>query len=240
MEDSGGEDEFIDPPPPSPEKVARRAIILAVITCRGIIDTQPEAESLAKNSFQWLRALDLENEMTDWEAGILSTPFGTLSDRDRINASWLSEALVVLAWALGKIEMLAFEEQCDPSAIANTLGFLQTTSESILASPQLRPSEELHDYNEFIYNVHWRLRDFSLGNRPYDFTSLARKAWGEPLIKYGLKLAESDLSVGGAPLSRAAAPQVRSLTSITQERHRASNWLIGYASEDFYEVSTDT
>jgi hypothetical protein len=55
-----------------------------------------------------------------------------------------------------------------------------------------------------------------------------------------LALQDRDLCVGGVPISRAEERAWRTLASITLERHRASNWLIGYASEDFYEVTTDT
>jgi len=88
--------------------------------------------------------------------------------------------------------------------------------------------------------MHWRIRDFSLNRRPYDFESLARKAWGEPVIRFGLKLCEKDIRIGDDPLFKADEKDWRAVASITQERHRASNWLIGYASEDFYEVTTDT
>ncbi|MGD0252940.1 MAG: hypothetical protein ABSC01_09620, partial [Verrucomicrobiota bacterium] len=59
-------------------------------------------------------------------------------------------------------------------------------------------------------------------------------------LRFGLKLAEKDIQIAGQPLFKAPENIWRGLGSITQERHRASNWLIGYASEDFYEVTTDT
>jgi hypothetical protein len=236
--------EFNEPPPPSADKVARRAIVLSVVACRGVVEADPAnargASDLAKRAYDWLRALGLDEELSAWERRVLESTFGKLSDRDRINASWLSEAVVVLAWSLGKFELPGFAEQCDPSGAANSLGFLQPTVSTVLKEPELRSSDDLHEYNEFIYNLHWRVRDFSLNKRSYDFESLARKAWGEPVLRHGLLLYERDLCVGGVPISRAEERVWRTLASITQERHRASNWLIGYASEDFYQVTTDT
>ena len=175
--------------PPTSDQVARRAIALSVVCCRGIVEgdraNAGQAEGFAKNAFHWLRAIDLEDELSPWEAGILAAPFGTLSARDQINASWLSEAVAVLAWALGTADIPAFDQQCDPHSVAGSLGFLKPVSETVLADPRLRSTEELSDHNEFIYQVHWRLRDFSLFRRSYDFETLARKAWGEPILKYG-------------------------------------------------------
>jgi hypothetical protein len=227
--------------PPSPEKVARRALILSVISCRGIVEGQQAASNLVKSACEWLHALNLEEELSDWERRVLTLPFGSLPERDKINASWLSEAVTVLAWSLGKAELPGFDEQCDPASSANGLGFLQPAGSTVLESPQLRSMAELEDYNNFIYNLHWRLRDFQLNRRAYDFESLARKAWGEPVQRYGLTFQSGDLSVGGVPISSAEEGVWRTVSSITQERHRASNWLVGYEeSNNFYEVTTDT
>jgi hypothetical protein len=238
------EDEDIqDPPPPSADKVARRAIVLSVVSCRGVVEgdrENPGAADLAKRSCDWLMGLGLEGELSDWERRVLNSPFGSLSDRDSFDASWLSEATCVLAWALGRGDLPGYEEQCDPAAAANSLGFLDARENTALHQPNLREPTALREYNEFIYNLHWRVRDFSLRPGSYDFESLARKAWGEPVLRHGLKIAAKDLCVDGVSIAFATDEARQQLASITQERHRASNWLIGYASEDFYEVTTDT
>jgi len=227
-------------PPPSAERVAHRALILAAVACRGSIDGNPASSTLAQSVQDWVFTSGLSEELSGWERRLLETPFGNLVAGDRINASWLSEALTILAWSLNKVELPSFEEQCDPSATAGRLGFLNPLNATCLNRPVLRPLDVLRDYNRFVYNLHWRIRDFSLFQRPYDFESLARKAWGEPIQRYGLTLVENDIAVGGVPIFRAEKSALANVTSITQERHRASNWLIGYESEDFYEVTTDT
>jgi hypothetical protein len=238
------DEELMESPPPSPDEVARRAIILSVVSCRGIVDgdraNSTPARQLAKSSYDWLVSLGLEEELSGWERQVLTSPFGSLAKQDRINASWLSEAVIVLAWSLEKTELPGFEKQCDPADAANSLGFLRSADSTVLSTPHLRPLEDLREYNGFIYNLHWRVRDFSLNGRSYDFESLARKAWGDPILRHGLVLQDGDLSVGGVPISRAEEGTWRKLVSITRERHRASNWLIGYASKDFYEITTDT
>ena len=238
------DEELSDPPPPSAERVARRAIVLSVISCRGIVESDnanpTNAAGLAKRSRDWLHAIGLEEELSDWERDVLASPFGSLSERDRINASWLSEAVTILAWSLGKLELPGLEDQCDPERSASSLGFLKPVGATALNGPQLRAPNILQEYNEFIYHVHWRIRDFSLIERPYDFESIARKAWGEPILRHGLQINEKDLCVDGVPIFSAPEDKRCTLASITQERHRASNWLIGYGSEDFYEVTTDT
>ena len=226
------DDDYQEPPPPSAERVARRAIILSVITCRGMTDNDkdPGSEDLAKRSFDWLIDLGLGVELSEWERKVLTSPFGSLTKKDVVNAGWLSEALVVLAWALGRTNLPPFDCQCNAPEAANQLGFLLPRDETALAEPMLLNVEKLREYNEFIYNLHWRVRDFQRAQLPYDFESLARKAWGEPILRHGLHLVEKDVALDGVPLSRVGEQDFRNLRSITQERHRASNWLIGYDS----------
>jgi hypothetical protein len=201
-----GDEEFIELPPPPPGKVARRAIALSVVSCRGIVEGHPEnpneGSDLAKRSHDWLRVLALEDELSEWERQVLSAPFGSLALQTRVNASWLSEGVIVLAWALGVAELPGFEAQCDPAGAANSLGFLQPTASTVLNAPKLRASEELREYNEFIYNLHWRVRDFSLRKRSYDFESLARKAWGEPFCAMALYSRTEIYALVACPLYR--------------------------------------
>lgn len=238
------DEERNEPPPPTPELVAERAIILSVVSCRGFVESDRQnpkgAADLASRAYTWLRDLGLASKLSGWERRVLDTPIGALADQDRVDASWLSEAAVVLAWSLGRYSLPAFDEQCDPAGAANSLGFLGDRNNTVLSRPNLRTDSQLREFNEFVYNVHWRLRDHSIARRGYDFEALALKAWGMPIARFGLKLMDKDIQVGARPLSIAPESEWRTLLSITQERHRASNWTIGYASEDFYEVTTDT
>lgn len=237
-------DDLFEVEPPSADKVARRALVLSVISCRGFVEGDREhpgaAAEFARDAREWLSSLALDGELTEWERRLLDTPFGTLSDRDRIDASWLSEAVNVLAWALCTRPEPGLEEQLDPAAESGRLGFLAPADETILRAPSLRTAEELAAYNEFIYTVHWRLRDYALHPGPCDFRALAHKAWGDPVHKFGLEIKDDDLAIGGLPITRARDSDIRRLGSMVRERHRAANWLIGYASADFYEVTTDT
>ncbi len=151
-----------------------------------------------------------------------------LSDRDRFNASWLIEAVAVLAWSIGKFEMPDVDEQCDPAAAADALGFLKPEMETALRSPQFREPDEVKDYFEFIYNLHWRVRDFSLFKKPYDFEALARKAWGEPVLRYGLAIEENDIGIGGIALHKAsvhALPPVRQHHTRETSRLKLVDWV---------------
>jgi hypothetical protein len=60
----------------------------------------------------WLSENDLWNELAPSEAGFVDTP--TPSEKQLINAGWLSERLIVLLWALGKVARLpSGDRQCE-------------------------------------------------------------------------------------------------------------------------------
>jgi hypothetical protein len=77
-------EEFNEPPPPSADKVARRAIVLAVVACRGIVETDRAnaqgASDLAKRAYDWLRALGLDEELSA----------GRIESLKPVSDSWMS------------------------------------------------------------------------------------------------------------------------------------------------------
>jgi hypothetical protein len=228
--------------PPSADRVARRALALAAVAARGHAEQgvgDPEAEQLRARILEWVPLVGLGDELEPLETQTLEAPLGALTPQQGINASWRAEGLVVLAWALGRSPLPAYDDQCDGGEVAATLGFLDEASASVLAAPVLRPAEELAALCETLFSLHWRLRQFSLDGRAMDFADFARKAWFGPLSLEGLRLNELDLELGSLPLARAPEPQRRTALSIARERQQAANWLEG--QEALYsEVTCDT
>src|SRR5262245_16228881 len=125
---------------PSAERVAARAAILATVTCRGSIDADgPAAGDLWNRAQQWLGVLGIEAELEDGEKAVLAKPLGALAPQEQIDACWLCEGMVVLAWALGRYEMPAYDRQIVAADVAEALGFLKPQAETALAKPVLRP-----------------------------------------------------------------------------------------------------
>ena len=241
IEDAEDDDSTIpDLAPPSPEKVARRAVVLATISCRGVLELDSERDEAgrfwARVSGWWSR-LGLSDELEPHEAALLAATFGTSPRQDVVDASWRSEALAVLAWALQRAGLPAHDEQVDPAAVGKGLGFLQ--EHTVLESPTLRSAAELESYANVALTVHWHLRDFSLKPRALDFAKFCKTAWFGPLSLDGVRLVEGDLAIGKLPISRAPERDVRTAMSIAQERHQAANWLLD-ASEPLSETDTST
>ena len=77
------------------------------------------------------------SELEPEEADLLAVPVGSLDRKRAIEATWESEGMAVLAWALQRAELPAIHVECDPGAVAIALGFLDDR-QTPLESPILR------------------------------------------------------------------------------------------------------
>jgi hypothetical protein len=216
--------------------------VLSAVSCRALIEEdldKPGAEELRKDVVEWLTRIGVASEMEQSEAAVLSTPLGSLDKKTTVDATWMSEGMVVLAWALGCVSLPAFYAECEPSEVANAMGFLGEQKTTVLRRPQLRDSGEISIAEETYLTLHWRLRQFDIEPGPMDFAAYVSSCkWG-PLRLDQLELCEGDLAVEGVRIDRLDYGTFRRILSIVQERHRAFNWLIGWNSV-YSQVTTDT
>ena len=228
--------------PPTPDRVAARAIVLAAVSCRALIEEdfgKPGAEQLRKDVIDWLDRIGVSGEMEQSEVALLATPLGKLDKDTRVDASWCSEGMAVLAWVLGCVPLPAFHAECEPSEVANSMGFLGEREATPLLQPRLRDSREISHWEETYLTLHWRLRQFSSESGPMDFAAYVSSCnWG-PLRLDELELCEGDLAIEGVRINRLDYSAFRKTLSIVQERHRAFNWLIGW-DRLYSQVTTDT
>jgi len=235
------EEEF-SPTPPDADRVAARAMVLSAVSCRGLIEKDaldPGAEELRRNALAWLESVGAADEMEAHEAALLSTPLGQLDPKLARDATWRSEGAVVLAWALSYSELPPVHAECDPADVANALGFLDERANTALDCPRLRASDEIERWANVYLTLHWRLREYLRRPDPIDFTSYVSDCTWGPLRLDELDIVDGDLAIDGARIDDVEHRRLRHVLSITQERHQALNWLLGW--EQLYsEVTTDT
>jgi len=228
--------------PPDRNRVAARALVLAAVSCRGMIEKdaeKPGADKFRESVIGWLDTVGAANELEPAEYTLLSTPLGKLDPRAKINAGWQSEGMLVLAWALVCAESPALFQECDAIDIAHRMGFLDDRRKSVLDNPQLRDSAIIEQWGDTYLTLYWRLRQFSSTPKPIDFVTYVSECTGGPLRLDGLEIIDRDLAVDGVRIDKLEYPRFRQALSITQERHQAFNWLLGL--EPVYSrVTTDT
>ena len=233
-----GSEEEIDIAPPSAQRVLHRAIVLMALSMRSTLEDEhdvAEARSRQRRLRAWLEEVGASSELERFERLLLEAEIGALAPQQAIDASWGTEGAVVLAWAIGRVQLPPFDRPCDPSDLAERLGMLAPPSSG---EASLRSESEVEALGRKLFTIHWRLREYSLRPERLDFRAVAaRTRFG--LEPDGLPLVEGDLAIDGAPLSTVPEHRWREVLGIAGERHRGVNWLLGF--ERLYsDVTADT
>jgi len=239
-EDEDDDDEEF--PPPTAERVAERALVMCAVVCRGFLESDAgnaSAETFRQSVVDWLDEMGLAGELEEHECQLLQAPLGTADPQAVVNATWSSEGLAVLAWALDYYDLPAYDQPVMPIEVSQSLGFRTDEALELLADAELLPFEEITALQASILAAHWWLRQYRLKPEPMDFTEFVRTAWFGPLSLEGLRLVDGDLAIGDVSIHRATDQERAHCASILQERHKALNWLAGWDAV-YSEVDTPT
>jgi len=143
----------------SPDEVATRALGLFAVVALAFGAERSEITG-------WLSDHDLWRELAPSEAGFVDTP--TPSRQQIVHASWLSERLIMILWALGAVDELPSpDEQCDTLVFQEILPPYSATSVAdFLGSARLRSEPELIAMAEDTRALHWEATDAEIKARP--------------------------------------------------------------------------
>jgi hypothetical protein len=187
---------------------------------------------------EWIARHPLKGEFEPAEWSLVAAPIGKLSRKRVTDATWRSEGLEVLAWALGYAKIPRYDEEGDQQRAAKRLGFMRDAV--ALTRPSLIALAERRRYAQLARAIHWRLREVTLRRRWLDLQAVSRRLrFTESLVLGGVPLVDGDLALGTRTLHKAARADVQHALSIAAERHLAANWLIGTAST-YSDVDTPT
>ncbi len=225
--------------PPTAERVLRRVWVLAAVAMRAFL------ESSSNNSvsepftriWNWLDRSGALPELEDAERHLLSTPHGRMTMEQKVVAGWRGEGLGVLSWALHATPMVDHQTPFDPGTIATSMGFLADVIPAQLRHPQLRSATELEWQRRRLYGIHWRLREFWLRPRAFDFRAWARTAPHGAFDLIGIPILQDDLAIAGHPLPLAPRDLAQRSHDMVVERHMAIGWLLG-KHHDYSRVDT--
>lgn len=183
-----------------------------------------------------IRNAGLWDSLTDREQIFLRTGVLETSMRQRINASWLAESMCCLIWALGAKEQIPpYDFETNPKL------FFKGGDHAIssIKEASLRPAEEIDRQRDWAELWHWRCRTRKLLEEKRIPEALpngmsmasviqmtAEKAAAEGIFP---EPASGDFPAFGRPFREITDEQFARVTSISQERHKALNWLCGYA-----------
>ncbi len=232
--------------PPSANRVAQRAMVLAAMVNRGFLELDYRKEpsqrlaSGHRHMWEWLKKMGLFEEFEPDEASIFQRGLGKLDEQSVVNSIWRLEGLTVLAWALGRGPLPPYDELAQNQKINRSLEFLEwPAAEAVVAGARLRPKAELEAMHKCLLACHWRLRNFRLNGQPVDFEEFSRTCWFGGFDIRAFRILEKDLALGKHPIAKASEDLVDTVASCSRERHLAINWLLGY-SKIYSETDTST
>jgi len=115
---------------------------------------------------EWLRRESLWEALSPQEMVFLSQD--SPSERELINATWRSEALLMLLWSIGLIDDLPkLNDQCDAGAFQAVLPpFAGVTAGEFVAGARRREDAELLEMADSLMNAHWEAREAKCNGRP--------------------------------------------------------------------------
>jgi hypothetical protein len=110
---------------PSAARVAERAVVLTCIAARA--ELEDSGQAWVAERLGWLRTLVARSGVVDEfepaERVLLDTPLGHLGEQAAIDAAWRLEGVAVLAWALRRFTLAAYDQQVDVEGLLVALGF---------------------------------------------------------------------------------------------------------------------
>ncbi len=229
--------------PPSADRVAARALAMAAVCARGLLEQEepaPDVEETRKGLLQWIDDIGVGNELEPDEWKVLQRPHKTLSRQEALNATWRLEGLGVLAWALNRHELLPIDELIQPPKLLPALGLLDADrAKLLLAEPPLRPLDELQAFADCMFALNWRMVNYRVKPEGMNFREFAKTAWFGPLEIEGVRLVNDDLAIGDQAIHQADPQRVQAASIAAVERHQAANWLVGHAPL-YSKVETNT
>jgi hypothetical protein len=138
----------------TPAEVAFRALALF-----GVANAAYEHPPVTARS--WLERYGIARHLSPWEATFLAQdapPEGMV-----FAASWRTEALQVLTWALGLIDQLPPPSERADLALVGLTREILASPDTFAASATLRPIDELEDAQIEMTSHHWGVRAGSAG-----------------------------------------------------------------------------
>ena len=250
-------------PPPDAQAVARRAVCLRALIRRCQIEaflaaagTAPKAElniqptalaAEAKQINDWLKDQEVWTAVSDREAESLRKKPGTWSVRELKDWGWRTEALGVMAWALGlATELAAYDQQQSEPKFFEQVPLLRPTKRFIHTA-KLRLAAEIGESREIAESWLWRARTTLIQKEPEKYPpppgwtheKIVQAAAAHWEAKGLFKSVEGDYPACGKSYGRLTEDEWQSCRSIATERLYGLNWLCGRA-KDWDRVRTDT
>jgi hypothetical protein len=207
------------------------------------------SKEMNERQIVYLRTSGLWPLMTPAEQEFAEVTFQDTTPQQRADALWAAESAGVLMWALGLIASMApYDAQFD---LALLKLFPQEGAPSLVDSTALRPQADISRARAVAELWHWRARTTQLQKEHGGSYRVEADATLDDIVRAAAHAAyaKGDIPSPIGDDFPAHTKAYRDLTdgewsqimSIAVERHKALNWLCGYAPGNLWDATpTDT
>lgn len=225
-----------------PAEAAARVIVLAAVCRRAFLESRPadadgDPEAEQFDLAAWLREEGLDAQVTSQERHLLDVPIGRLDPDKAADASWQSEALAALGWALGLLDRLpAPDVLVDPTPLLAAIPAPWEKTVPFRQQASLRDEETVATERERAELWHWRAETaYALLDSPVPERAELRAAVAEvagEAHRAGLlpALVGGDFPVQGTPFASLRSEALAEVGLAAEQRLRALNWLCGFGT----------
>lgn len=227
----------------TPREAAERLIVLGAVCRRAFLEERPEGvEDDAPDAerfdlVSWLRDEGVEVAATPRERRLLAARVGLLEPDVAAAASWQSEALLMLGWALRLVdEVPPYDAVADPASLLRAVPAPWESTDAFRRGARLRDETDIAVERERAELWHWRagvadlLRDARAAERGEllaAIAAVAREATAAGLVS---PLVDGDFPVRGRAYREVPAAVLPDLDAVAAERLWALNWLCGFGT----------
>ena len=242
---------------PKAKDVAIRLVILNMLYDHGttFIDepTVEEAEKRHSETLETLDKYDLWNLLTASEKEIFKCNPLDVPEELATDILFGINSRGVLAWCLGLLEgMPGFDTSLfdDESILGDFYETEPSPVDIATIKWKLRSAKEIDHARDVAELWHWRSRTLSLqrskpiaksDKKSESYRNIVRNVALTSLPDLGILTLDDDFSAFGKPYLMLDEEELDKIHFITLYRHKALNWVCGYAPSDNYdETPTDT
>lgn len=226
-------DDFIEIELRPPRLVAERALILANVTRRGLLDLVEDdleqAESDRFELFAWSMmhfagALELEEE------ALLREPAGGLAEDEIAACLDAGESLAMLVWCLSPTQA-PLPEPDEPAPISDLLHALPGPWDDpapYLSGPSLRSEEQIAVARERAEVWLWRSSIENASQQGRATAQAIAEVACEAATSGLIDRADDDLAIAGVPFAQLGEDRQATIVAVSTARLHALNWVCGF------------
>ena len=138
----------------TPQEIAKRILVLTYLN---YVAEEPEEN---EKVVDFLKQQELWDSVSNDEIQFFTN---NLTDHDKVNISWRTEAIWLLLWTINQVDELDLPvEQVEISKILNLLPDFMIDTSEFVATATSRTASEILDISDLTYRLHWATRQGEL------------------------------------------------------------------------------